>query len=313
LKTFEADFNRHPDSGVHAAAEWALRKWGSITSIEYQADSVDGAGIDSGRSWFVNKQGQTMIVLTGPVNFQIGSPGDEPGRDGKDEWSHPVHIGRSFAISSHEVSMDRFLRFRSKFKHSLNDRAPEKQCPVNAVTWVDAVKYCQWLSKQEGIAKEQWPYPADIPVEPGMTLPDNFIDRTGYRLPTESEWEYACRAGTLTRFSYGNDTRLLSSYAWYLGNSQGRTWPIGSLKPNAFGFFDMHGNVKEWCHDIYWDQTEREDLGETEPYREKNQNVMKGGAYSAMAKELRSANRRGDYPRTHLHHSAGFRVARTHR
>ena len=82
-----------------------------------------------------------------------------------------------------------------------------------------------------------------------MKIPASFLKRTGYRLPTEAEWEYTCRANTDKHFSFGEPLELLRRYAWYQDNAHSRTWPVGNLMPNAVGMFDMHGNVAEWCHD----------------------------------------------------------------
>ena len=147
-----------------------------------------------------------------------------------------------------------------------------------------------------------------------MELPENFIDRTGYRLLTDAEWEYTCRGHTKTRYGFGDSIELLGSYAWFQDNSNGRAWPVASLKPNARGFFDMHGNVSETCHDI-WDVVRQRgvitDSGHRRPLKEGWQNAARGGGYSAMADEVRSANRRGNSPVGVLNAVTGFRIART--
>ena len=119
--------------------------------------------------------------------------------------------------------------------------------------------YCNWLSEQEGIPKDQWCYEPNDKGEyaEGMKIPADFLQRTGYRLPTEAEWEYACRAGTTSAFGFGEPEELLDRYAWYISNSKNRMWPVGLLKPNGLGLFDMHGNAWEWCHDLWRVQEQR--------------------------------------------------------
>src|SRR5207245_1595842 len=110
-----------------------------------------------------------------------------------------------------------------------------------------------WLSKQEGLPETEWCYEPnpDGKYAEGMKLTADYLRRTGYRLPTEAEWEYACRAGAVTSRYYGQTEELLGKYAWFFGNSQELTWSVGSLKPNDLGLFDMHGNVYCWCQERY--------------------------------------------------------------
>src|SRR5262249_45059949 len=116
----------------------------------------------------------------------------------------------------------------------------------------EAAAYCNWLSKEEGIPEDQWCYLRNDSekYEKGMTVRPNYLSLRGYRLPTEAEWEYTCRAGAVTARFYGETDELLPKYAWYAKNSRDR-WlrPVGTLKPNDLGLFDMHGNDYEWCQD----------------------------------------------------------------
>jgi formylglycine-generating enzyme required for sulfatase activity len=156
-----------------------------------------------------------------------------------------------------------------------------------------------------------------------MKAKDNYLKLSGYRLPTEAEWEYACRAGTMTSRYYGLSETLLARYAWYRANSQNRTWPVGSLKPNDFGLFDMHGNAWEWCDNQYLHYPKAgdaifEDLGSTEPVLDTKDRVLRGGAFLNRPVIVRSAYRANTPPAyrliflpAHRDFYTGFRPART--
>lgn len=303
VSLFESIMSTDPSAGVHSAARWALTQWGHDVSLNPQPP-------DS-KQWFVNGQGHTMVIFQGPTTLQMGSPTDEFGRGADDERLHAIEIDRTFAICSTETTQEQYRRHKPDSRFWGNARGPDPQCPAISVNWVEAVHYCQWLCEAEGIPEDQWPYPADVPVEYGMVLPGDFIDRTGYRLPTDAEWELACRAGANTPYCFGSDRRLLQEYAWIEDNAGGRTWPVGMLKPSQAGLFDMHGNVYESCHNLYTNATRPFDAGERRPMQPRFQTVARGGSYGSAAVDARSANRRGYRPTDRVGYTCGFRVART--
>jgi formylglycine-generating enzyme required for sulfatase activity len=138
----------------------------------------------------------------------------------------------------------------------------------------------------------------------------------GYRLPTEAEWEYVCRAGTVTIRYYGLTAGLLPQYAWYVANGQNRTWPTASLEPNDSGLFDMLGNVWEWCFDLFVDYPPQpdkvvEDTPSTEPVQATDSRVMRGGAFTHPPAMVRSATRGSTLPGVRGS-DIGFRPARTY-
>jgi formylglycine-generating enzyme required for sulfatase activity len=148
------------------------------------------------------------------------------------------------------AEFQRFLKDRPDVEHRYMKRySPEAAGPIISVTWYAAAQYCNWLSEKEGIAESEWCYPKHEAIKDGMRMPGDFLKRTGYRLPTEAEWEYACRAGAGTSRSYGSSVELLPRYAWYLGNARDRSWPVGQKRPNDLGLFDLHGNVWNWVAD----------------------------------------------------------------
>ena len=191
------------------------------------------------RRWYDNSQGQTMVIVP-PGAFQRGA--------GEDHTQFRIDHG--LALAAREVTIAEFRRFRNEYIMT-NDFARTDDCPVHLVSWYDAVAYCNWLSEQDGIPKEQWCYlPNDQgKYAEGMKVVPDILSRSGYRLPTSLEWEYACRAGSVTRWSIGEAEDLLTNYAWCVSNSLSRLHPVATLRPNDFGLFDMHGNAWEWCQD----------------------------------------------------------------
>jgi formylglycine-generating enzyme required for sulfatase activity len=326
-------FVKESDAGVHSAAEWLLARWGKAEEVHTwirrwadnpkdrmtreQAISSELAG-DSRASeslWYVNGQSQTMVVLPARAKFRMGSPPTEAEREGGPEGDaeqlHWETIPRSFAISAKEVTVDQFQRFHPDFDYK-KQYAPSPSCPVNALTWYDAVAYCNWLSRKEGLAAKEWCYEPnrDGKYAEGMRMAPDYLKRQGYRLPTEAEWEYACRAGALTSRYYGESDELLSDYAWYLQNSANHLQAVGLLKPNDFGLFDMLGNALEWCQSESAAYRESVDAEDPLELSDKKTRVLRGGSFFTQGLTIRSADRYMYVPTVHPT-NVGFRVART--
>jgi formylglycine-generating enzyme required for sulfatase activity len=313
------DYRGHPDPGLHSAAEWLLRRWGHARELRQIEGRLRGQPA-GGRGWYVNTQGQTLAVVRGPVEFLMGSPAREPDRFGA-ETLHRRRIGRSFAIATKAVTVaqfEEFLRDCPEVKHIYPAKvSPDPEGPAIGVTWFAAARYCNWLSAREGIPEEQWCYPRDVRV--GMQLPADYLHRKGYRLPTEAEWEYACRAGAVTSRPYGASAALLGEYAWFFDNTRTeRTRPVGQLKPNDLGLFDMPGNVWTWCQDRF--RAYPESLGgpvhddrEEGPrdVKDTEGRTLRGGGFDDHAWLLRSASRHPERP-TNRDRNVGLRVARTY-
>ena len=180
------------------------------------------------------------------------------------------------------------------------------------MSWYEAAAYCRWLSEEEGVPEDQMCYPPIGEIKVGMKLPDDFLKRTGYRLPTEAEWEYACRAGAVTARPYGRGTDLLGKYGWYLTNSRDHLWPCGQLKPNDLGLFDVLGNAVEWCQDaiISLDRN-ADDTKQVFTLSNEQSRLLRGGSFNYVDRFLRSAYRNRIRPDGRVNF-VGFRPARTY-
>lgn len=285
-----------PDPGVHSAAGWTLRNW----QLEELADKIDHAKRNVDRQeqqWFANSKGQTFAVISGPVEFMTNYT--EPQK---------ATISHSFALATHEVTVVDFQRFRSDHT-PLESITRESSCPVTLVNWYDAIAYCNWLNEEEGIPHDEWCYQPNMDNEyaEGAKVAPDFLSRRGYRLPTDKEWEYVCRAGTTSAFGFGEPVELLRKYAWYQDNAESRLWPAGTKLPNRCGAYDMHGNVWEWIHGS-WGSSEAE---ETELVtKESDDRTMRGGSFDWLPELLKSRSRL-NHPRYHTEVGQGFRVARS--
>ena len=213
--------------------------------------------------------------------FLMGSPWTEAGRE-DDEKQHRVRITKPFYLGVYEVTQDEYERVMgknpSKFKGA--------RLPVEMVSWDEAVEFCRRLS--------------ELPAE----------ESAGhvYRLPTEAEWEYACRAGTATAYSFGDSESALGEYAWYEGNSGNMTHPVGEKQANGFGLYDMHGNVWEWCSDWYgysWGDDVFDPQGPTKG----SHRVDRGSSWNDTPANVRSAFR--SFLWEGIRDDRGFRLARS--
>jgi formylglycine-generating enzyme required for sulfatase activity len=320
-------YENEPDAGLHGAAEWLLRKWGQTREMQAvleklwsKEEQLQASKATDKRQWYFNTQGQTFVILNAG-EFQMGSPASEPGRsDG--ETQHLCRIGRRFAIATTNVTKAQFAKFQTARpeipKMDTAKYVTTDDSPQISVTWYEAAQYCNWLSQQEGIDEKQWCYEPNEKGEyrSGMKAKDKYLELSGYRLPTEAECEYACRAGTTTSRYYGLSETLLPKYAWYLTNGEDRTWPVGSLKPNDFGLFDMHGNGWDWCNDAYESYPKAaddisKDLGSTKPIVDTVRRVMRGGSAVDPASAVRSACRFSFAPLIRVN-NFGFRAVRTY-
>jgi formylglycine-generating enzyme required for sulfatase activity len=294
---FEDQEDRPADAAVLAERLAALLKR-SVDAVKQGKEIVNSIGM--------------KLKLVPAGEFLMGSPDSDPDAYASEKPQHHVRITKPFYLGIHQVTRGQFRRFveASGYKTeaerdgqgafgwdaAANEWVTDRKFtwrspgfdqtddhPVVNVSWNDAKAFCDWLSQQEGQT---------------------------YRLPTEAEWEYACRAGTTTRYSFGDDESVLDRFAWYGANSNRQTHPVGEKKPNAFDLHDMHGNVWEWCWDgydaDYYKQLQADDpQGPPQAARR----VIRGGSWEHDPRSCWSANRYGDTP-VNRGIYLGFRVAR---
>jgi len=205
-----------------------------------------------------------------------------------------------------------FVKANPGVDHAQSDQhSPDPKGPMNQVSWYHAAAYCNWLSEKEGLPQEQWCY---LPNEQkkydkGMKIPADFFQRTGYRLPSGVEWEYASRAGAVTSRHYGLSVDLLEQYARYQANNHNRAWPGGTLMPNDLGLFDTLGNLYEWCQE----RSDQPATGATPMSNivDDTPRLLRSSSFNAPPAEMRSAFHSWFAP-TLDHYIVGFRPARTY-
>jgi len=239
------------------------------------------------------------------------------------DWSaqppHQVTLTSGFKIGKYQITQELYqavMGINPSWFHGGSGREPkagevQNRRPVESVTWFDVVKFCNKLSEREGLTPVytitgRTPAVAGYPITAVTVTAD--WSNNGYRLPTEAEWEYACRAGTTTAWHFGDNESELENYAWYWDNSNSRTHQVGLKLPNAYGLYDMHGNVWEWC----WDWRGSYSSGaQTDPRGAGSgaSRVGRGGSWYDSAGYSRSAYRGSDYP-YYRDSSIGLRLVR---
>ena len=230
---------------------------------------------------------QTNLVFIPAGSFTLGSPTNETGRFSDEDPQTAVTFGQGIWMAAYPVTQQQYQSLTGTNPSAFTG---DLSRPVEQVSWFDASNYCRLLTQQEFAAGK---------------IPAGFQ----YRLPTEAEWEYACRAGTTTRFNYGDDPGYLNltNHAWFTDNSPDQaTHPVAQKPPNALGLYDMHGNIWEWCQDWY------------DPYPGGNftdpqgpvsgvLRVLRGGSWADDAPLCRSACRIADDPSAQFF-VYGFRI-----
>jgi formylglycine-generating enzyme required for sulfatase activity len=294
-----------------------------------------------------------MVVIPGPVEFVMGSPPvtglgwlgtEHPQRIGR-----TFAVAAKLVTLAEYQRFD--PDFGERRTTDIKAWVLTPDSPVVGVTWFRAVEYCNWLSKEEGLGERDWCYEpfrdpkawpllavdsagllatpwgqgplhalggmypgrTDAKYEAGMRLARNYLQRKGYRLPTEAEMEYATRAGAVAARFFGEAEDLIPKYALY-ASTVGTTWPVGTLKPNDLGLFDVLGNARTWCqdrHKVYPKVREMSDDKEDElVVNGTDHRALRGAAFNFSWSYARCAMRYGEFP-WGASASYGFRVVRT--
>jgi formylglycine-generating enzyme required for sulfatase activity len=288
--------------GYDTESMWVKLGSGQDTRVTFRLEPV--VTVQTGQKITGDLRMEFVYLRRG--SFLMGSPSGEPKRD-RDESRHQVTLTKGFYLQTTEVTVGQWRSFvremgyksdaergllrLSRRKSWRTDRgkywdnpgfSQTDAHPVTCVSWNDVQEFVKWLNAREGNI---------------------------YRLPTEAEWEYACRAGGRTAYSFGDDPAALPAHGWYWENAGEETHPVGQKKPNGWGLYDMHGNVWEWCHDYYGRYPSGAVTDPKGPFKG-NSRVNRGGSWFNGARLCRSAIRNRVKP-AEWHHGLGFRLVRT--
>lgn len=262
----------------------------------------------------------TFIVF--PLGeYMIGAVADESERVPLEEQEphRPVILTRPFALLDREITFEELIAFSPQYAELMQRFGAD---PIDAgfgPHWYDAVGFCRWLGEQLRLPEADQPYPTPISLDkkkyPRESNAENWAprnwpvdaDRRGFRLPTDAEWEIACRSGSKTSFGFGSDPKLLSNYAWFVTNSQERIHPTRLLKPNLRGIGDTHGNLLEWCHDWYGGSSDPGSAAASTRPTSGKKRIARGGSIGLRAPYCRSSSRT-QYEPTHRGLMIGFRL-----
>lgn len=268
----------------------------------------------------------TFIVFPAGI-YTVGSPDDERARNGS-EVRHTVRLTRPFAILNREITQAEICQLplltgegAFNYHFEVNTNRLDPQSAAGMVSWYDAVRFCRWLGTRRGYSESNQPYPdpssfpssAREPSASGSWAPRNWpldLSRGGFRLPTEAEWEIACRGGAITAYAFGGDFEHVTRFDWCGEDGVGPPHATRQRRPTLRGLYDMHGNVSEWCHD--WSEIKQPGTA-TDPQSARGDGGMRsvrGGNIAFIPVNTRAACRSSLQPTTRMG-DIGFRIAMT--
>jgi eukaryotic-like serine/threonine-protein kinase len=299
-----------PDAGIHSSLAYLLRRWGKESDLKLIDRQLAGKPRGN-RNWYVNSAGMTMAVVVVSEDYRPLPP--EPGQPPE-----------RFSVATTETPLALFQEFdpRNAARQARNEQRSHDAMvdgPANELTYFEAARFCNWLSDREGLPADQWCYQPGENEGVWVLVPD-YMMRRGYRLPSIQEWKYFARAGTVTDRYFGQNLDFINDYAWHRDNTRPHPEPIGRLRPNDFGLFDVLGNVDEWCFNprptsISASCPSCQSL-RTNGLCEQQIQAIKGGSFASAKQNLAVQKRHEtldadwpDFPRKDV----GFRVVKTER